>query len=374
MIIVGAGSAGLFFAEKYLREHSGKAIVLEEHKELGLPVQCTGILTNEIESMIRKNDLRKFELNRITKTRIFSSGSNSSFAELNIQPNIIIDNQKFVEYLADMASKQGADIRTGQRYISNNGEQIKIRNLGTGRVISLKDKFLVGADGPQSQVAKLNALNKKRKYLLGIQARIRLKSPPENRVDFFPSVGEYAWCVPENEEIARVGVALPLMPKNYSLQGNKFFEDFAKQFSGKRIDMQSGLIPLYSPGKKIFVHSRGFSAALLGDAASQIKNTTGGGIIPGLKAAEILAQNPMNYYSKTGKLRRELYLHYLLCKALRNYNSSDWKRLINKAKQDSVADVLSEVNRDNAGKLLFSLATKKGMLSEAAIAMRKILS
>ena len=45
------------------------------------------------------------------------------------------------------------------------------------------------------------------------------------------------------------------------------------------------------------------SVTLLGDAALQIKNTTGGGIIPGMKAASILAKNYKNYESNLFNLK-----------------------------------------------------------------------
>ena len=46
--IIGAGPAGLHTA--YLLAKAGKEVnVFEEHKEIGLPVQCTGITTSHLK-------------------------------------------------------------------------------------------------------------------------------------------------------------------------------------------------------------------------------------------------------------------------------------------------------------------------------------
>ena len=56
-IIIGGGSAGLFYAclakEKKPEDN---IIVIEEHTEIGQPVQCTGILTDDITQHIPKAD------------------------------------------------------------------------------------------------------------------------------------------------------------------------------------------------------------------------------------------------------------------------------------------------------------------------------
>jgi digeranylgeranylglycerophospholipid reductase len=379
MIIIGGGSAGLFLAGKSENKITGKAekiFVIEEHNKLGLPVQCTGILTDEINSLVGKNAVKKFAINTIARARIFSPNAH---VDLKIKNNIIIDNVKFVEYLADRAEKNKLnDVRilTSHRYISNSGAEIKVKNLETEKIKIFRDSILIGADGPQSKVAVNNNLNSKREYLLGIQARVKIKDLDKNRIDFYPHIGEYAWSTPENDEISRVGVAIPLenqKNRNVSTLKNKLFEDFLKKYPGKKLEIQAGLIPLHKPGIKISACRKDFSAALLGDAAGQIKNTTGGGIIPGLKAADELSKGINNYQHNLKHLNRELYFHYLLNKSFQKYSDKDWDRLIVKVKNENIQHTLETVNRDNLGKLLFSLATKKGMISEGLTAMRKLI-
>ena len=150
------------------------------------------------------------------------------------------------------------------------------------------------------------------------------------------------------------------------------FEDFLKKYPGKIIETQSGLIPLHKPGATICRMQKKFSVALVGDAAGQIKNTTGGGIIPGLKAAEELSKGIEKYPSNTRKLNRELYIHYIINRALRNYTGKDWDRLVSKVNDEKVKSALEKTNRDNAAKLVLSLAKRPSMISEGIIALTKI--
>lgn len=367
MIIIGGGSAGLFLSEKYAEKNDAtdKVILIEEHTKPGLPVQCTGIITDEINKLISQKITDKFTLNKIKNVKIYSP---NNCAELKIKENIIIDNKKFIELLAEQAEKKDVKILTSHRYISNSGSSIKIKDINTGKIKSYIDKALIGTDGPQSKVASCNRLNGKKEHLLGIQARIKIKDLDKNMIDFYPYIGEYAWSVPENDEISRIGIAIPL--KNQAPR--KMFEDFLKKYPGKRIETQGGLIPIHKPGAKICRLQKNFSVALAGDSAGQIKNTTGGGIIPGLKAAEELSKGIETYPSNIRKLDRELYIHYIINRALRHYTGKDWDRLVSKVKDDKVKSALEKTNRDNAAKLILSLAKRPSMVSEGIIALTKI--
>jgi flavin-dependent dehydrogenase len=371
MIIIGAGSAGLFLSEKQKTKNEKESkkeniYVIEEHKTLGLPVQCTGILTDEINKLISPRIVDKFTINKITTAKIYSPNNS---VELKVKDNIIIDNVKFIEYLAEIAEKKGVKILTNHKYISNAGSEIKIRNLETRKIKTFNDSSLVGADGPQSKVAVNNKLNKERHHLLGIQARVKIKDLDKDKIDFYPHIGEYAWSTPESDEISRVGIAIPL--ENQDIK-SKLFEDFLKKYPGKKLEIQAGLIPLHSPGSKIYHSQKDFSVALVGDAAGQIKNTTGGGIIPGLKAAEELSKGINNYDENLKKINRELYLHYTINRLLKNYTDKDWDRLVLKVNNEKIKSSLENINRDNITRLLFSLAIRPSMISEGLIALSKL--
>lgn len=357
--IIGGGGAGLYFAWKYKEKHpKAEVTIIEEHKERGKPIQCTGILTKELETLIPKKDIETFTLNKITKTKVFSPNDSVTST---ISTDYIICNVSFIKYLHNKAEKAGVKIMEGYRYVGNEENKIKIKNLDTKEEIIIEDNFLVGADGPSSLVAKNNNLydlqNNSREFLTGVQARIQLNGFDKEQIDFYPFIGEYAWFTPESSTIARVGVAA-------SKNAKKIFDEFIKKYPGKILEMQGGPIPLHKPRIKVVKRTKNLTVALLGDAALQIKNTTGGGIIPGLRAAKILAEHPDKYKKKLGKLNRELYIHYLINKAFRNYTAKDWDSLIIKAKKPSIQKILTNTNRDKALNMMLKFAMKPTMIVE----------
>ena len=68
--IIGAGPAGLMTAIE-LAKHRGDVTVYEEHKEIGKPVQCTGIVTEELSKIIPIAD--EFLVNRLKHVKVYSN-------------------------------------------------------------------------------------------------------------------------------------------------------------------------------------------------------------------------------------------------------------------------------------------------------------
>lgn len=361
--VIGAGGAGLYFSQKYKQNNPEEEVkVIEEHKEIGKPVQCTGILTDDILKLMPKKDIEKVTLNKIHKTTVHSPNNK---VQIPISTNYIICNVSFIQQLYDKAEKQGVQIKNGYRYLNNKGSNIEIRNIDTKKIETIKDSKLIGADGPASHVAKNNNLMTKRRFLTGVQARVRIKDFDKENIDFYPYIGDYAWFTPESDEIARIGVAAEKNAK-------QIFDSFIKKYPGKILEMQGGPIPLHKLRTKIQNKNKDFLVNLVGDSALQIKNTTGGGIIPGMKAAQILAQDINLYPKKLGKLNRELYIHYTIHKILQKYSDKDWDKLIQRTKNEKIQKIIKETNRDQALKLLLKLATKSSMIKEGLKAITKL--
>ena len=213
----------------------------------------------------------------------------------------------------------------------------------------MKTDYLIGADGPLSQVAKSNNLFKKREFLTGIQAIAKLKN--DNCIEFYPSIGTFAWVVPENKETCRIGVASYKNPK----------EDFNKLLKLKNIknkdimEKQGGLIPIYNPKLK----TKKDRVYLIGDAASQVKATTGGGIIQGLKAAQALTNSIINKrdYQKEWKkeIGQDLLIHLKIRNIMNKFKDKDWDLLIKLFKKEKTKRIIENFDRDYPTKFLFKL-------------------
>jgi flavin-dependent dehydrogenase len=191
--------------------------------------------------------------------------------------------------------------------------------------------------------------------MTGLQARVKLKN--DNSVEFYPFIGSYAWVVPENKDIVRMGVASYNNVKEY-------FGGFlkSKNINGKKIiDKQGGIIPIYNNGR---VQKK--NVFLVGDAAGQVKATTGGGIVPGLIGAKCLAKaiiNDRDYTSLLKKrLSKELWLHLKARNIMDKFKKKDWNKLIGIFSKESNKKVIERFDRDNLSSFIGKIMIKEPKL------------
>jgi len=351
--IIGAGPAGSYSA--YLLSKKGLDVgVYEEHKEIGLPIQCTGIVTSLLKKTIRLD--KGSILNEVDKARIFSP--NNRFVEVKLkEKNIILDRHRFDNQIADMAKDNGARFFTDHRFIENKKDVAFIKDKAEDKIKKVSFDHLIGADGPLSAVARCNGMFGQRKFWQGIQARVKIKN--ENIVEFYPYFGTYAWMVPEDEETMRIG----LVDKRYA---NVLFKNFLFKFKkiNKKniIEYQAGLIPKYNPSIK----AQKDTIYIVGDAASQVKATTGGGIIQGLTASKALSSSITDNkdYDKEFRkvLGRELYIHLKARNIMDRFKSKDWNKLIDIFSSESGKKILESNERDNLAEMALKLLIKKPSL------------
>ncbi len=334
--IIGAGPSGNYLAY-LLSKNNHDVQVFEEHKEIGHPVQCTGIVTSELEEFIPLD--KSFLVNKINHARIYSPQGNSVLITFK-KPDLIVDRKKFDQYLAGLAQARGAVYHLGSKYESNGDKQVKING------INIKTDKIIGADGPLSRVAKNNGLWCDRKFVTGHQ--FTLKVPCEkDLVEFWLGIGMFGWLVPENESTARVGVVAYNNPTSHI---KKLLSQRAPK--AKIISQESGLIPIYNPKQVL----QSGNVSLVGDAATQVKATSFGGIVHGLKAAKLLAQDYNNYPKLCKKyLNRDLYLSLLIRKTLDKFSPEDYNELINLFSTTKVKRILETKSRDYPTKFILDL-------------------
>jgi geranylgeranyl reductase family protein len=339
--IIGAGPVGCYAAS--LLADDFEVAVFEEHGKIGLPIQCTGILTQEIYGYAPKRN--SFVLNQTEDVRIFSPDKNHLKLQLE-KPDIIVDRQKFDTYFYNQARKKGVKFYFSHRFMGINDSEILVKDLKSGKTKSIKFDYLIGADGPLSPVAKAAGMFKKRKFFIGIQAVVKKKN--SNTVDFYPYKHGFGWAVPENKSTLRVGVATISNPKEH-------FNSLLKKYNGKIIAKQGGLIPVFSPD----VITRKDNIFLIGDAAGFVKATTGGGIIPGLRSAEILVHSLKYNLSYEAGLYLHLYptlwMNLKMRKVMDDLSEQEWNKLARQLSSKKSKQALQGVNRDEIFKLMFRL-------------------
>ncbi|TFG14374.1 MAG: NAD(P)/FAD-dependent oxidoreductase [Promethearchaeota archaeon] len=305
--IVGASIAGNYLS--YLLSKTDlNVVVVEEHRDIGLPLQCAGIISQKISNLINlPNNIVK---HRVQIAKLVSPSG--KFIELsgNEHP-YVIDRTALDKHFYTLA-------QSNPKVSFYLGEKVKsIRILKedfppsvlistTKRMIICK--MLIGCDGPTSFVGSF--LNVNNKLLYATQIRVNAQFNENKAVLVFnPRWKElFGWIVPEGDKTYRIGIAS-------SDQIKDRFDVFLRMLninSRNKIDQQGGLIPYGMMNKCAFNN-----IILLGDAAGQVKATTGGGIIMLITAAKIASECIQKAFKNNDFSKHFLKEHYEIpCKAL----------------------------------------------------------
>lgn len=191
---------------------------------------------------------------------------------------LAIDRRAFDRDIAEQAAAAGADIRCSWKVTG-------LRASSTGFLITGRDavrsRCVVGADGVRSFVATALGFLPPSEHLQTLQTVIPTDDD-RNDVDIWigneVAPGFFAWRIPAGDT-TRVGLGVS------AGQGvMHYFRRLLRRLGVEQGGLQAGLIPVGM--RRRFCTDR---AALVGDAAGQVKATSGGGLYPGLMAAHCLA-------------------------------------------------------------------------------------
>ncbi|MDO8634260.1 MAG: NAD(P)/FAD-dependent oxidoreductase [archaeon] len=342
VIVVGGGPAGLTVARE-CQKNGWKTTLIEEHKEIGVPINCTGIISAD---GVRDTGLKIDDIvvNRVRGARIFSPKN----IELKVQRTetvaFVVERDKLDKKLAQEATEAGVELLLETSLLDVRNETVFVKSRGRGEI--KKAKIVVGADGPYSKTRSLMGINlPKEKFAHAYQFRVKGNFEKDFVQVHLGSFARnyFAWVVPENEEMARIGLAV----SDGSVRES--FEEFEKKIgiTGEKCDMCSALIPCAEPLRDVVRKNM----MLVGDAALQAKATTGGGIIAAINAGKACAkaidlhlkQNaPLSDYNKyLSGINRELLLHWKIRKYMNSLSDDKFDDLFAKMKKSGVEDFLN---------------------------------
>jgi flavin-dependent dehydrogenase len=189
-----------------------------------------------------------------------------------------------------------------------------------------------------------------------LQAIVKLpKHHPVNttRVWFQPEDTPYFyWLIPESAQQAAVGFVAE-EGKSARLK----LERFLARQGLEILQMQAARIPAYSSATQQWRKLAGADVYLVGDAAAQVKVTTVGGLVTGLRGAKAAANAILrrtNYLSELKPLRRELGLHLLIRSVLNGFQAKDYDRLLGLLNEKTIR-ILGHYHRDQAARMVCRL-------------------
>lgn len=336
--IIGAGPIGSYAG--YLLAKSGHEVsIYDRKKEIGLPIQCTGILTSDFDQF--NLPLNSFLVNTINKIEAYSP--NGIKVEIK-QKDYIICRKKFDQYLVDLAQKEGAKIFLTHSFVRREANKLIIKDTLNNIKKYIIPDIVIAADGPLSPLAKAhNFFHSERKQYYGIQAVVEGNFAEQTTKTYFGEKicpGFFAWVVPESSTKARVGL---YTTKNTKYYFDKFIQE-NPHFS--ILEIQAGTIPIFNPKQRL----KQSNCYLLGDASSYVKATTGGGIVPGMKQAQILSNcitNNKNFTKEIKPLKKKMHLHLQVSKTMGKFSDKDWDKLFHYINQPKIKKVFERHTRDN---------------------------
>jgi geranylgeranyl reductase family protein len=268
IVIIGAGPIGCYLAQ-LLKKEGLEPLLIEEHKELGRPVHCAGLVGRKVFEETKLALSSESILNKINGAIIHAGNTKITLRRKEVA--YVIDREKFDKHLG---KELNIDFET--RFLG-------LEEGGSSYIIEtdkgyLKADMVVGAEGAKSILRDFINYNHM-EYLKGVQFRMQAELEYADMVEVYIKRPFFYWLIPESKDIIRVGV----LSKNPYRDLMNFIAE--KKLTGKILERFAGMVPLshFAPISK----ERLF---LVGDSASQVKPLSYGGIYLGMRSAEILSE------------------------------------------------------------------------------------
>ena len=370
VIVIGAGSTGLQ-TSKILSEAGLKVAVFEKKNEVGKHIICTGIVGKKAYTQFDLcNDSRLTDISTIK----LISPKNECITWANAEPiAYVVNRELFNSYLKQLAQEQGTSIKLAHQVetvsIKENHVEItaRVNNENTRKYMT---KMLVIATGTDIRLLKHLGLGYPQHFLNAVQAEMEIEGIDSTMVFVGNEIapGSFAWVVPlNNNKMIKSNVSQPVSsyagrtPARVGLMTDKSpwicFDELLKKLQRMGIKVLENYQVQHKPIAQGLV-SRTFADRVIsvGEAAGQVKTTTGGGIYFGLIGAEIAARtiikafnnndfsaNTLSEYERLWKktLRPEIEIGYYARKVFRKMNDNQIDKMFTIAQTDGVMPMVN---------------------------------
>ena len=353
VIVIGGGPSGLHAAD-CLGKKGLRVLVLEKKEEIGKHVICTGVVSQKtFEEFKLSKDSVLAEINTINWISPFASSltfkHDSAFA-------YVVNREKFdksilkngrISSVSIMLKSEVLDITKTESDIS-----VTILKESKHR-IKITASVVILATGINYKLHRKLNLGYPKDFLCGIQAEFKNNHIEHTQICVGNNIapGAFAWIVPLGNGIVRVGLMTEKDPLIY-------FDKLLKNISGPQGKFQyESQIQFKAIAQGLVSKTYGERIISLGEAAGQVKTTTGGGIYFGLLCAEIAANvvyqsfekenftaDLFSQYEKLWKkaIKREILIGYYMRKLCSKFNDFQIEQMFQKAQNDGVIPLIKK--------------------------------
>ncbi len=279
--IVGAGPSGLIAGHEAAKKGADVSI-FEEHNRIGFPCHCAGLLSAKGLEELNIPIAKSFVQNGVRGAKFFSPSGLSFTVERKETMAYVVDRSLFDNFLAREAIAAGARILPNSCIRTvNRTSQPKAWVLDITKNELWKAKVLIDAKGASPRIlgtATLKGVDPAH-MLSGFQIDFSDVNVDQDYVEIHTGTKIapkfFAWVIPTGKNSARVGLACKGVNPRALLDAflrKRFGEEKKEPFVAR-----SGLVVTGGPVAKTFDDG----LLVVGDAAGQVKPTTGGGVVLG---------------------------------------------------------------------------------------------
>lgn len=294
VIVVGGGPCGSFSALTAARL-GVDVIVCEEHKEIGVPSHCPGHVSLRGLKQLGL-DLPVEVVENEIKGAVFYSPSGHEFRVRFASPVICVLNRAlFDKFLANLAGEAGVKYRLGTRVESLFLDAGQVKGVSVKEKEVLESNIVIDCEGCSSTLLKKAGLPTLDKSMVvkGVEAEVdKVEDVNDDMVEVYLgqkyAPGLFAWIIPRLDGSAKVGLATKTgNPKTYLQNFVSHNPKAADKLRRSRL-VSVSYHPITLGGPITRTYHDGL--LIVGDAASQVKPTTGGGVVMGLNCAKIAGE------------------------------------------------------------------------------------
>ena len=358
VVVIGGGPAGSKVAALLSKDYD--VAVLEEHAVSGLPIQCTGLITQRV---VELSGVKPNILNTLYGANVHFPNGGVISARSGKPKAVLIDRSDLDMRLAYVAQDAGAKYVYSERYTSHKIENNSVIILAeSGK--EYNSRMIIGADGQNSKVSMSLHDNFPKEYVRGIQVDIKYEMNDQSMIDICLgseiAPGFFSWKIPFGE-YTRVGLCttwsagppvdfLKVLLKRTGLEDKEV------------IAKVCGKIPIGGRRK-----TYGDNLLLIGDAAGQVKPVSGGGLYPSFMIApclretideaftsNIFTSNKLSSYEKRWKkvVGKELKRGYKLRNMYGNLSDEDLNKAYGVIDREDIRHALNDIDIDSPSKMV----------------------